>query len=927
MVFNFNHPLILLVFPVLAAYLLYVSRGMTGLSKIKRRIIVILRMTVLLLLILCLAGFGLKTASRYTTTVFLVDSSDSAIESNNKAEEFIKDSIDSKGKNDKVGIARFGADVSAELTPTLNPRFKALQTKINSGFTNIERALNHVVSMIPADDNKRVVLMSDGEENAGNVFSAVNILNDRGISLDVFMLESEEGKDVQLTSIDVPHSVRLNENFDAFIRVDSNIRTTGTLSLYRDRQLVSETDVEIQEGENNFVFPQTAEEGGMITYSAEIDAMDDTISQNNKSSAFVHVDDISNILMIQGDAEEGREIEKILKEDVNIRAVSPEAVPSSLEQLQRYDAFVISNVPVERFSNTFLENLETSIRYMGKGLLVTGGEESYGLGGYKDTYLETVLPVEMDIKTKEEHPNLGLLLVIDKSGSMSAGSYGVTIMELAKEAAIHSTEVLTQHDYVGVIAFDNNVEWVVDTQKLDDLQKVQDAIASIRAGGGTTILPSLEEAVKSLKEDADAKLKHIILLTDGIAERSGYEPVIREMEESGITLSTVAFGQMADTELLRMLANRGNGRYYYVDEFSDMPKIFAKETTMAAKTYINNRQFTPILRSYSPILDDIEFIPDLYGYIRTTKKPSSRVIFSSDEDEPILATWHYGLGRTAAWTSDAKGMWTEDWMNWEESSRFWKNILSWLVQKKVQDDYIVSGGIEDGKGFIEFEMPVDEVIDDGEVRASLISPSGKEEQTYLETMSPGVYRGKFSADETGVYITNVSIDSEGETIDTTIDGIVVPYSPEYNIDRIDGKELLERVVYESGGRIIKNSNEVFSGDTDPIENINDMTDTLLLLALILLMIDITIRRLNISFRKFEVILEKGRSVAAPIKNRIKIKDGKKDIGKDVRVRDGKVESEVEMKKSDEDKKREKIDKNNKDTSHISKLLESKRKRE
>lgn len=933
MVFNFNYPLMLILFPVFIVYLLCVSRGLTRLSKTKKRVILGLRITILLLLILSLAGFGLKISSKYTTTVFLVDSSDSAKASKDIAEKFIKESIESKGKNDKVGVASFGADVAAELTPTLSPRFFSLQAKINSKFTNFENALNYVISMIPADDNKRVVLVSDGEENAGNAFSVVNILKEKGISLDVFELESIVKNDVQITSMDVPRFVRLNEQFDVFIKVDSNVRTAGTLKLYRDSQLISSTDVEIQAGENNFVFPQTAKEGGLITYTAEIEAIDDGVSQNNENSAFVYVEDVASILIIEGEEGEARELEKILEGDVKTEVILPEAVPKGIEYFQKYDAFVISNVSAERLEKEIMENIEKSVRNMGKGLLVTGGEESYALGGYKDTPLEAALPVNMGVKSDEEHPNLGLLLVLDKSSSMSSGGFGIPNIELAKEAAIRATEVLTQYDYIGVIAFDEASQWVVKTQKLDNLKKVQDSIGTIRAGGGTSILPALKEAVRSLKEDTDAKLKHIILLTDGMAERSGYGPVINEMEREGITLSTVALGEGADTGLLSLLAEQGGGRYYYVDEFTDMPKIFAKETTIAAKTYINNKQFTPVLRSYLPILDDIESIPDLYGYIRTSKKPSSRVVFSSDEDEPILATWHYGLGRSAAWTSDIKGMWTEDWMNWEESPRFWKNLISWLVQKKVHDGYVVSGGTEGGKGFIEFTMPVEEIVEDGKVEAIIIGPSGEEEETKLEVFSPGVYKGEFSAEETGVYIANVRINSGEETINTVVGGILVPYSPEYNLIKTNGKELLERLVYESGGRVIKNADEVFSGDIDKIENINDITDILLLLALVLFIIDIAIRRLNISFRKLDAVLEKGRNAAYKIKGSVetKLATSKQIKMPEINKKNQQfAEDKVKDKKRKKEKageKPEKKEKQHTDTSHISKLLESKRKRE
>ncbi len=846
MVFDFSHPLLLLLIPAAVVFVLFTSKSMVKLVKWRRKTILSLRLCIFTLLILCIAGFGLKTYSNSTTNIFLVDGSDSMSMSKAKASEFIKDAIKSKKSGDKVGVVTFGANSAVDLLPSEKPLFEEVQTKINGNFTNIEQALKLTQSLIPSGDRKRVILVSDGMENDGNALKEARLLKQQDITLDVFPVESPLTSEVQVKEVTIPDALRMNEKFEVAVKVNSTVKTRANLKLYAERELAAERTVEIQEGENNFVFSDKAAKGGMITYTAVLEPEKDTITANNTISTFSYVEDASRVLVVQDKDEGASELVKILEKDVRLDVSSPDSVPLALSELQKYDAFILSNVSAERLNDRFLDNLELCIKHQGKGLLVTGGENSYAPGGYYKTALERVLPVNMDIKPKEEQPNLGLVLVVDKSGSMSSGEYGISKLELAKEAAIRSVEALKSKDMIGVIAFDDAVQWVVRTQKLDDVQSIQNSIGTIRPGGGTQILHPLEEAYLSLK-NASAKLKHIILLTDGQAERSGYEPVIEGINEAGITLSTVAVGEGADTALLRALAIGGNGRYYATDAFSDIPKIFVKETFLAGKTYLNNRTFYPGLSATSDVLKNIASVPSLDGYVGTTPKSTARVIFSSDTEDPVLATWQYGLGRTAAWTSDAKGMWTSEWLKWDQSSTFWKNLLSWLIQKKSDQQYSLKGSMAGGTGSIELTLPPDERLENEKAAAVMISPSGKEQSIELSPVSPGIYRGSFNAEETGVYLANIQISGGSEISKSISTGINIPYSPEYDIPQKDAPAFLERLAFEGGGRIIKDSRDVFSGQLKPTISMTDLTPFLLSLLILLFMLDIAVRRLNISF--------------------------------------------------------------------------------
>jgi len=854
MAMRFENPWLLLLLLPAAAFMYYTTKNMVRLARWRRVSIIFLRSIILLIIVLLLSGLSLQQVSGITTTLFLVDSSDS-INQKEHAVAFVREAIKSMGRNDEAGIINFGGNSAIELLPSKNPFFENIQTKINPALTNLENALLTAQSVMPWDHQKRVVILTDGRENVGNALNQVRQMKLKGYEVNVYPISPDLQAEVQLKELKIPESVHLNEQFEISVNINSNVDTEAILQLYSDRTLTAQKKVVLNKGSNQFAFTDIAVNGGMVTYRVEVLADLDTVSQNNSLSSYTFVKDVPRILMVAEYEDSCRLLAEILKDDMQLTVVNPKQVPVELSELLKYDAFILVNVSADSLSDSFLDNLETAVSHQGKGLLVTGGDNSYGPGGYYKTTLEKILPVNMDIKPKEEDPNLALILVIDKSGSMSTGDFGISKLELAKEAAIRATEVLDQDDMIGVIAFDDAYKWVVEPQKLDNLQDIQDAIGTIRPGGGTQILPPLKAAYEAILE-LNAGLKHIILLTDGQAEKEGYEPLIDNLREKGITLSTVAVGRSADTLLMKALAYGGRGRYYETDEFSDIPKIFAKEVYLAGKKYLTNRTFIPKLAGSSDILKGIDAVPKLDGYVTTTPKQTANVVFASDEDDPVLACWQYGLGRTVAWTPDVQGIWTYDWMSWGDSPKFWKNVVSWIIQQNMSKGYTIETRIEGQDGIITVKAEDTSFMTASEISGTLIGPDGTKQEIKLLPGAPGEYTGTFRNLESGVYIADIILsgsDGRSEHIST---GLIMPYSPEYDIlSDSNNYALIQKIAYEGGGRILDDPSQVFKSELPPVTGKTDPFFVLIIVLLVIFTLDVTLRRLNLRFDAWRKKLE------------------------------------------------------------------------
>ncbi len=846
----------------------YTGRNL-NINKTKKKILLLIRSLLIMVLIFSLSGLNLVWKAKDTSTIFLVDSSDSVASGKEKAEEFIKSSIRNKDVDDSIGIMSFGQNALVENFSSKKVSFSGIQTEPISSYTNIENAMVNALLNMDEKNKKRIVIITDEKENQGKSSKLISTLKEQKVDLKVYKIGDNKKKDVAIHKVEVPEQVRVSEEFSVIVNIKSNINTSCNVNFFSDNAKKGESKVNIVKGDNRFVFKDKADEGGFKTYKVVIEPETDEELRNNEASAFTNVKDKAKVLLIQDDEKDAAEIINILKaSNVDFNVVRVGAEPSEIKTLSKYKSIITCNVSSENLSSGFLNSLNTYVRDLGGGLIAVGGDNSFALGGYAKTPLEDVLPVYMDMRGKKEIPPISMMLIIDRSGSMSGEK-----MELAKEAAARTSEFLRDKDEIGVIAFDDAQYWVVKRQNVKDRKAIREAIGTIRSGGGTSILPALYEGYNSLK-NSKAEIKHVILLTDGQAEREGYDTLIRDFKNKNITVSTVAVGSDSDRVLLENIAKGAKGRFYYTDNLSSIPRIFAKETFMASRTYLNNKRFTPVVQSSHAILSGVyeNGLPQLLGYIGATPKKTSKVILKTPEDDPILTVWQYGLGKAVAWNSDMNGKWSKEYISWDKNLKLWQNLLNWSIENYNSESLQLNTNVEGQKGIIEVQG--ENLNSSSVLEAQIIAPSMKSKKVKLYPKEINKFSGEFTLDETGVYMVKVKEIKDGQIVNSTMGGISADYSPEYRID--EGQSSLKDLVKGVGGKYITSPKEVFQGKIDDVYTRRELSNLFIALGIILFLLDIAIRKLELPYEKIQNKIKTTLAGAKLLRNKNKIKQNKMD---------------------------------------------------
>lgn len=844
---NFVSWKVLIVIIPAIILVIWLYKRYKGVSSTQDKLIVIVRCVLVSLIILSLAGMEIVKASDTTSLVFVVDQSSSISKNQQAIEQFIQDSLEYKTDKFKVGIVTFGKESLIEYPLDKDILFGKIETMPKPDFTNMESGLKFAYAMMPSETGKRIVLITDGVENVGDAFSYGKTLARQGVTIDAAHIDSDMGEDAQVSSVELPGMLYEGEEYDIRVVVDSTVSLSDVpLKLYSEGGLIGEQRVELRKGQNIFLFRHSADKKGIVSYEAKID-VDDGYVNNNSMAGFTYVEGKPLIGIVEGKEGNGNEIGKILDiGEVDYELIEVSSFPKTFDALRRYSGLILVDVSLEDISEQEENFIENYVGGLGRGLIVIGGDNSYALGGYGGSTLEKVLPVDMDISSKAHIPSIALMLVIDKSSSMEGGKGGISKLDLAKEAAIRSAEVLRPVDTIGVVAFDTLPSWVVNPTLAKDKEEIEAQIGTLTTGGGTDMYPGLSTAYDALL-GTDAKLKHIIALTDGQSSPAQYDALLEKMEESGITLSTVAVGYDADKVFLENLAEKGRGRYYFTSEFRDIPKIFTKEVYMAAESYVQNRAFYPAVASTSPILESIDSFPQLDGYLATSPKPRADVALISDKEDPILASWQYGLGKVVAWTSDMEGLWTGKLLGSDEGARLWLNAISYILPSSNSNDFKVDTRREGDRG--EIVAKFKEGMDEMEGKAVVVSPDGDRQEVALEALRPGEYGGAFDIDSQGVYAINV-LNSNGEELIGSVEtALAVSYSPEYDIRDRQGDAFLERLTQNTGGRMLKEPSEVFENEGEAVKKREDMSPYLLPIIIILFIFDIGLRRVNIGMKK------------------------------------------------------------------------------
>lgn len=845
----------LLLLPLVLAAVWWIGRQMpSGFSK---KWYTAMRMLLCAVLIVAMANPILSMRSDTTTTIFAADRSASTAEQEADILAFLQQAQEAKGEKDVLGRISFGKRAGVEQMPDVqNHIATGFLSVVEEGGTSLSAALRLAASILPQDSAKRVVLISDGKETEGDGIQQAQALAAQGISVDVYPLQSaEEVPEVQLTALELPEVIRPNTRYELALRVDANTDTTAQVRLYKEQTLIADETVTIRSGENRVVFSDLTERGGSVTYRAEVTAAQDTLSENNQMYAYTYIADIPRLLIVEQD-DSGREWESMLSHQAAVTRLSAETAPTAMEQLAVYDGVILANVSAEHMPDGFLEALEVYVRTTGGGLLVSGGENTFALGGYRATVLEEILPVDMDLKTEGQEPDLTMIMVIDRSGSMMDGSYGVTRIDMAKEAAIRSLAHFQEGDRVGVIAFDSQAEWTAQPQDVhQNIQSLTEQIGSIQAQGGTSILPALQMAAEAMEQE-NTKQKHILLLTDGQAEQSGYAALLQRMQAQGITLSAVAVGSDADTRLLEYLADAGGGRYYFTDEFTDLPEIFAKETVLAGKEFLNQRSFYPQQQDASAILSGVDTVPMLDGYVSTTAKSRADVVLVSDQEEPVLASWQYGLGRTVVWTADVQGQWTEQWLQTDAGVSILRNAAAWMMKTQAVDEILLTAEAGEESTTLQLEMPFDETVT--QVTATVVSSDRTTETVPMQMTAPGMYEGMLEMTEEGAYIANIVMTKRDGSQTHANTGFHIAYPAEYDMTvGQNGAQTLAQIAEVTGGRILSSGAEVFQVDATQSVMEQSLQTVLLAMGVLLLLLDIAGRRFAFVVARIESFWRKG----------------------------------------------------------------------
>jgi len=822
----------------------------------------LLRVLILLLVILGLAGAQLVRTVDELTTVFVVDVSDSvAPEEQARAEAFIRDALRSMPSGDRAAVVVFGEEALVERLPSDDRWLIWLESVPGRRHTDIAAALRLAMALFPEDTEKRIVLLSDGQENRGHARREAELAAARGIEIAVVPLSPPAGAaEVLLSALNAPASVRIGQRFDLTTAIESTVATTARLRLFSDQRLLDEREVSLQPGTNRFAVPVTAEAQGFHRYQAIVEAADDTRPQNNQAAAFTIVHGPPRVLVVAQTAADADPLVAALQAaHLNPTRATPEALPTDLTELASYDAIVLVNVPVRALPKGGMEVLRAFVRHLGHGLVMVGGEASYGAGGYLRTPVEEALPVSMEVRSRTEEPNVALVVAVDKSGSMGRchcddprgirQEGGVPKVDIAKQAILEAGSVLGPFDFVGVVAFDEKARWALETQQGVTPEALESAIAGIAAEGGTNILAGLDQAFQSLQA-VDARIKHVILLTDGWTNAGGFDALVEQMHQQGITLSVVAAGR-GSAAYLQRLAEEGGGRYYPAASLNDIPRIFLKETIRAVGRYIIEQRFRPVPAAPSPILTGFDpgALPPLRGYNGTSAKPAATVALLSPEGDPILAHWQYGLGRAVAWTSDLSGRWAAEWLGWDGFADFAAQLVSWTLPSPQDETLTAEVQLEGGQAIITVEA----VDREGrprnflKTRAELIAPDGSTREVELPQVAAGRYRGQVEVSQSGAYLIQVRQFEGGTPVGTRTLGLAVPYSPEYRVLTPD-TGLLKDLARTTGGRELTDPAQAFAHTLAAVERARPVWSWLLLLAALLFPLDVAVRRVLVTRR-------------------------------------------------------------------------------
>lgn len=715
--------------------------------------------------------------------------------------------------------------------------------------SDLPAALRRAHGLCPTATAPSFQVHSDGNVDRRGALAQVQEYAARDIRVHTSLPQSEAPDEVLIEAVTFPDRVLADEPFRAIVTLRARRATEVTLALTRAGLRPERRTFELRPGQQDVDWTlQISEPGRHELHFALQPSGEDHFEENNEWLSAIDVSGRERVLYVEGVTRSrsylARALDRRRNEDIDfdLDVRSATGMPYTLEEMRNYEAIIISDVAARFVSRRAMENLRTYVREHGGGLILAGGEDAFGPGGYRGTTLEAISPLRFTMERERNLPSLAMMLVIDRSGSMSG-----TKIEMARAAAAASIEMLGPQDYVGVIAFDDVPQTAIRLQSAASRARLIDEVNRISPAGGTAIFPALEEAFLQLAAQP-ARIKHVILLSDGQASWDGIAELVEAMRASSISVSSVAVGDGADRALLEMVAELGDGRFYGTQDPRDVPQIFIRETAEVARTSFVEEPIRATVTRNHPMVRGVPIsnAPYLLGYVSTRARQQADVLLSSERGDPLLATWRQGAGRVTVFTSDVKNRWSVEWLRHPVYQRLWTNIVAQtmrqheersfdvFVEHSAEGTTISTDTLDDASRFIN-QLRVESTLRRDE---EVVSAT-------LEQRAPGRYAHHFDDLPRGVWNYELRwLNPAGDVLARAEGSFNRPYPEEYL--RWEFDEELMRSLADAGNGVLNPSPAALLATAGREEEIRvERWPWFLQLALALFALDILLRRLRL----------------------------------------------------------------------------------
>jgi len=837
--------------------------GYAGLSRGRAAVALWVRLLLAGTLVMVLAEPRSVRTQDVLSVVFCVDLSDSVGSlsqdeaASNKSLQFVAKIVSEKTREeDKSGLVTFARNAAVEQQPEqrfpLEDRKIVTNSQIDRDATNIEQALALAGAVIPPDTAGRIVLLSDATATEGNLDQVLGELKSRDIAVDVLPISYEYDREVWLERLDLSRNVKLGEPYKATVVLNSLKAGQGQLTLRENGKEIHTQDLKFPAGKSRHDFEINLRSAGYYEYSATltVDDGEDRIAQNNTVMNYIMVAGEGKVLLVKdpvGDERDWVDLVKAIKGGERaIEVLDATDLPRDALSLMPYDAIIFVNVGVDAFDPLQLQAVHDAVRDLGIGFLMVGGDNSFGPGGYHRTVIEAALPVSMDITQKKVLPKGALAIILHTCEFPEGNTW-------AKRITKQAIKVLGAQDEVGLLAYtENGEEWIFDLTPAGDYEKLVPKINGANVGDMPSFQKTMELAHAGLKK-SDAATKHLIVISDG--DPSPAPPtLVQKFIADKISVSMVAIFPHggADIQLMRAVCDATGGRFYFPSRPDELPAIFIKESKTLKRGMIQSKTVTPESGLTSRnILTGINQIPTLDGYVLTTLKErlTENILHVTEEEQtdPILATWSYGLGRSAAFTSDLSSNWGKKWVSWTNFEAFVKQLMTDIsrVQKQGNLRMWTQASGTQAEIFVEDFAPADSA-ESLDLRAVVAGPRDKSENITLRQVGPRRYQATVPLWGRGRYQV-LAKSVGGDRQENAQDGFIVSYSPEYLRFR-SNPQIYRDIIAKTGGQELSASttaNDIYETHRKAKSNSSPIFDWFLIALAFLVPLDVGVRRVQI----------------------------------------------------------------------------------